>query len=69
VTLYHWDLPYNLEKTYNGWLNKKVVKDFARYVEICYQAFGDRVKYWITINEPWTFVYLGYVQGTFAPGM
>ena len=66
--MYHWDLPENLEKTYKGWLNRKVIKDFARYAEVCFQAFGDRVKYWITINEPWTFVYLGYVQGMFAPG-
>lgn len=68
VTLYHWDLPANLDTTYKGWLDERIVKDFARYVDICFQAFGDRVKFWMTINEPWTFVHLGYVLGTFAPG-
>lgn len=68
VTLYHWDLPDYLEKKYNGWLSHDIVKDFAYYSEVCFNAFGDRVKMWITINEPWTFCYLGYVAGAFAPG-
>lgn len=68
VTLYHWDLPDNLEREYEGWLGSKVISDFTAYTDFCFATFGDRVKYWITINEPWTFIYLGYVAGTFAPG-
>jgi beta-glucosidase/6-phospho-beta-glucosidase/beta-galactosidase len=68
VTIYHWDLPQALEDEYSGWLDKKIVTDFTNYADICFSYFGDRVKYWITINEPWTFCYLGYVTGLFAPG-
>lgn len=68
VTLYHWDLPDYLERKYEGWLSSEIVTDFSHYAETCFAAFGDRVKYWITINEPWTFCYLGYVAGAFAPG-
>ena len=42
--------------------------DFREFAEICYKEFGDRVKYWITINEPWTYSSEGYDQGTLAPG-
>jgi len=66
VTLYHWDLPSDLEKQYSGWLNKKIIKDFAYYAETCFSHFGDRVKHWITMNEPHTFVVVGYSDGAFA---
>lgn len=68
VTLYHWDLPQALEDDYNGWLNEKIVSDFAHFAEICFSAFGDRVKHWITLNEPLTFIVEGYGSGVFAPG-
>ncbi len=68
VTLYHWDLPQALEDKYEGWLSSKVVDDFKAYSEICFAAFGDRVKKWVTLNEPWSFTYMGYVTGSFAPG-
>ena len=42
--------------------------DFRDYAELCFWEFGDRVKNWITLNEPWTFSLGGYVMGTFAPG-
>ena len=68
VTLYHWDLPQALEDKYEGWLSSKIVDDFQAYSDICFTTFGDRVKKWITLNEPWSFTYMGYVTGSFAPG-
>jgi beta-glucosidase len=69
VTLYHWDLPDNLEKRYGGLLNKEeFVKDFENYARVCFKAFGDRVKMWITFNEPFCSAILGYAVGQFAPG-
>ncbi|CAM8999159.1 unnamed protein product [Rhodiola kirilowii] len=54
VTIYHWDLPQVLEDRYGGWLDKQIVQveDFELYATTCFQVFGDRVKYWITFNEP-----------------
>ncbi|KAL3533003.1 hypothetical protein ACH5RR_006524 [Cinchona calisaya] len=68
VTLFHWDVPQALEDKYGGFLSPKIVDDFREYVELCFWEFGDRVKYWITLNEPWSFSVGGYVNGTFAPG-
>ncbi|KAL7240657.1 hypothetical protein ACSBR2_006329 [Camellia fascicularis] len=68
VTIYHWDLPQALEDRYNGWLDRRIIKDFATYAETCFQKFGDRVKYWITFNEPHTFTIQGYDLGLQAPG-
>lgn len=51
ATLYHWDMPDCLDKEYQGWRNRKVVDFFAKYAKTCFEAFGDRVKYWISINE------------------
>ncbi|KAF8991974.1 beta-glucosidase [Cyathus striatus] len=69
VTLYHWDLPQTLHDRYGGWLNKdEVVKDYTRYARVCFEAFGDRVKHWLTMNEPWCVSILGYGRGVFAPG-
>ncbi|KAI9169439.1 hypothetical protein LWI28_012343 [Acer negundo] len=68
VTLFHWDLPQALEDEYGGFLHPQIVNDFQDYVELCYRNFGDRVKQWITVNEPLTFASLGYANGEFAPG-
>lgn len=42
--------------------------DFKNYANLCFRLFGDRVKHWITFNEPCTFIRMGYVIGTYAPG-
>ncbi|XP_074566497.1 beta-glucosidase 6-like [Curcuma longa] len=68
VTLYHWDLPQALEDRYNGWLDRRIIEDFATYAETCFKEFGDRVKHWITFNEPHSFAIQGYDVGLHAPG-
>ena len=68
VTLYHWDLPAALEFEIGGWLGDEISDAFAAYAGVCFRHFGDRVKHWITINEPWVVAILGYGLGVFAPG-
>ncbi|CAA7021611.1 unnamed protein product [Microthlaspi erraticum] len=68
ATIFHWDLPDALENAYGGFLGAEIVKDFQDYAELCFQKFGDRVKHWITINEPFTMVRHGYIEGVKAPG-
>ncbi|XP_051122318.1 beta-glucosidase 6-like [Andrographis paniculata] len=67
VTIYHWDLPQGLEDKYNGWLSPRSIQDFTLYAETCFKEFGDRVKHWITFNEPHTFAVEGYDAGIQAP--
>ena len=67
ITLYHWDLPHELEKQ-GGWTNYFINKWFNRYVTVCAKAFGDRVKDWIILNEPFGYTSLGYMLGHHAPG-
>jgi beta-glucosidase len=68
VTLFHWDLPLALLQTYGGFLDRRAATDFANYAEIVVRALGDRVKHWITINEPFEHAFFGYVRGVHAPG-
>jgi beta-glucosidase len=68
VTLFHWDLPQVLEDEYGGFLNSRVINDFRDYADLCFKEFGDRVKNWVTLNEPWVFSNSGYALGTMAPG-
>lgn len=68
ITLYHWDLPLALQLEEDGWLNPNIVNHFAKYAELCFSRYGDRVTNWITLNEPWVVSILGYGQGVFAPG-
>lgn len=67
VTLYHWDLPLALQER-GGWKAREIVEIFADYTEIVARRLGDRVSWWITLNEPWCSAYLGYGLGVHAPG-
>jgi len=67
VTLYHWDLPQALEKE-GGWTSHSLLRWFSRYVTICAEEYGDKVKNWIILNEPMGFTSLGYGLGKHAPG-
>jgi beta-glucosidase len=67
VTLYHWDLPQALEDA-GGWPNRDTSSRFADYVEVVARALGDRVSDWMLFNEPLSFTYEGYLDGTHAPG-
>ncbi len=68
ITLYHWDLPLALQTEKDGWLNPEIADFFEKYAGICFKHFGDRVKNWITLNEPWVVAILGHGEGIFAPG-
>ncbi|OEL35432.1 Beta-glucosidase 24 [Dichanthelium oligosanthes] len=68
ATLFHWDSPQALEDKYGGFRSPNIIKDYKDYAEVCIKEFGDRVKHWITFNEPYSFCAGGYTWGTFAPG-
>jgi beta-glucosidase len=67
ITLYHWDLPYELEKK-GGWTNRDIIGWFGEYAECCAKHFGDRVKHWMILNEPIVYTGAGYFLGQHAPG-
>lgn len=67
ITLYHWDLPQDLELL-GGWTNREIIVWFEDYVRLCAQLFGDRVKNWLVMNEPVVFTGAGYFMGIHAPG-
>ncbi|KAK1339165.1 hypothetical protein QTO34_019840 [Cnephaeus nilssonii] len=52
VTLHHWDLPQLLQVKYGGWQNASMTNYFSDYANLCFEAFGDRVKYWVTFSDP-----------------
>ncbi|GGU22772.1 GH1 family beta-glucosidase [Streptomyces lavendofoliae] len=67
VTLYHWDLPQELEDA-GGWPHRDTADRFAEYAGLVADALGDRVTTWTTLNEPWCAAFLGYASGVHAPG-
>ena len=68
ITLYHWDLPYELHKK-GAWLNEQIIDWFADYAAIIAERFSDRVTHFITFNEPQVFIGHGYLSGLNAPGL
>uniref|UniRef100_A0A804R3N0 Beta-glucosidase 11 n=2 Tax=Zea mays TaxID=4577 RepID=A0A804R3N0_MAIZE len=67
VTIYHFDLPQALQDEYNGLLSPRIIDDFTAYADVCFRSFGDRVKHWITVNEPNIEPIGGYDQGYLPP--
>jgi beta-glucosidase len=67
ATLYHWELPLSVEEV-GGWPARATAEAFARFVEPVASRLGDRVRFWITHNEPWCASWLGYGTGEHAPG-
>ena len=68
VPLSHWDLPQALQEA-GGWQNRDTAYYFQAFAESAFKLFGDRVKSWITHNEPWCSAYLGHFTGIHAPGI
>lgn len=72
ATLYHWDLPQALQDRYAGWQSREVAKDFGNYATETVKRLGDRIKYWMTLNEISSFTYWCYgigKAGRHAPGL
>ena len=67
ATLYHWDLPEALDDR-GGWLNRDIAGWFSDYATTMFDALGDRVEMWSTLNEPWVVTDGGYLSGVLAPG-
>lgn len=66
VTLFHWDLPQALQDI-GGWENASLIELFDSYADFCFRTFGDRVKFWITFNEPTYYAWWSYGTGEFPP--
>jgi len=67
VTLYHWDLPQALQDR-GGWPERATAEAFVEYADLVARKLGDRVKHWITLNEPFVSAIAGYLEGQHAPG-
>ncbi|CAK6956598.1 LOW QUALITY PROTEIN: beta-klotho [Scomber scombrus] len=68
VTLHHWDLPQILQEQYGGWKNDTLVGLFEDYAAFCFHTFGSRVRYWLTMHNPYLVAAQGYGTGVHAPG-
>jgi len=66
-TLYHWDLPQALQDN-GGWNNRETIDAFVKYAELMFKEFNGKIKYWITLNEPWCIAFLSNYIGAHAPG-
>ena len=66
VTLFHYDLPNAIAEE-GGWEKRSIVDDFEAYAKVCFEAFGDRVKLWSTINEPKYYAYCTNMVGNYPP--
>ncbi|KAK6149783.1 hypothetical protein DH2020_017308 [Rehmannia glutinosa] len=67
VTLTHYDIPQELEVRYGAWLRPEIRNDFEHYADVCFKYFGNRVKYWVTLNEPNVMAIRGYRSGIYPP--
>ncbi|KAB2331085.1 glycoside hydrolase family 1 protein [Bacillus mesophilum] len=69
ITLYHWDIPQSLMDQYGGWESRQVIEDFNEYAITLYKRYGDRVKYWISLNEQNYFISYGYETALHPPAV
>ena len=69
ITLYHWDLPQHLQDLYGGWESREIINDFNEYCVTLFKRFGDKVKYWVSLNEQNVFLTLGYLTAMHPPGV
>jgi beta-glucosidase len=68
LTLYHWDLPQALQER-GGWATPDAAEWFAEYASVLADRLGDRVRTWVTLNEPQVFAFTGHGRGRHAPGI
>lgn len=68
VTIYHWDLPQALVDSYGGWESPRIIDDYVAYAQTLFSRFGNKVKYWITLNEQNIFTSLGWLTAQHPPG-
>lgn len=69
LTLYHWDLPLALQKEYGGFESREIIRDFTDYSTELFKRYGDRVKYWVSLNEQNIFTMFGYKTAVHPPGL
>jgi 6-phospho-beta-glucosidase len=67
VTVYHWDLPQALQAAYGGWESREIIEDFNTYCVTLFKRYGDRVKYWVSLNEQNVFIMHGYLNAIHPP--
>lgn len=68
VTLYHYDLPESIYEA-GGWENRNIVEQFVEYARICFEEYGQKVNYWVTINEPNYETLCCYGFGNYPPNV
>jgi beta-glucosidase len=68
ATLFHWDLPQAVQDG-GGWANRATMDAYLAYVDLVTKRLGDRVKDWMTHNEPWVYSFCGHLFGAHAPGL
>ncbi len=69
LTIYHWDIPQALMDEYGAWESRRVIEDFKNFAITLFKRYGDRVKYWVTLNEQNVFIGHGYEAGIHPPGV
>ncbi|XP_060190160.1 beta-glucosidase 18-like isoform X2 [Lycium barbarum] len=67
VTIHHYDYPQEFEDRFGAWLSPLMQEEFVHFAETCFKSFGDRVKYWATMNEPNLYMEMAYLKGVFPP--